>query len=54
MIFSQEKNKSAGPKDPKKKNEDPLMGYKPEVPRQIEESDIGKIIHRPKKLRINT
>ena len=30
------------------------MGYKPELPKPVEESDIGKLIHRPKKLRANT
>jgi tetratricopeptide (TPR) repeat protein len=30
------------------------MGYKPELAKSVEESDIGKMIHRPKKLRINT
>jgi hypothetical protein len=40
-------------KDNKKKNEDILLGYRPEVPKAVEESNIERLIQRPKKIRLN-
>ena len=30
------------------------MGYKPQNEKPVEESDIGKLLKRPKKMRVNT
>jgi hypothetical protein len=41
-------------KEPKRKNDDGLQGYKPESDKSVEESNIGKLLRRPKKIRVNT
>jgi hypothetical protein len=40
-------------KDPKKKSEDVMMGYKPEPENAEEESANKKLLQRKKKMRVN-
>jgi len=48
-----DKNKQFTKDKDKKKTDDLILGYKPEINKNVEESDVRKLVRRPKKLRTN-